>query len=348
MVNSSKLKEEPHMIKKILDSLRPYFIEDTILLELKDKTIRVQPVDDEKDQLSWKTGMILMLISTGICFFLAYSADKASAQNNVNASETYTQVEASATADDEVIQYDDTGAYLQKDGTKISDYYPIIEEDYKKDAFRVIGSNGLYGFINKDTGTEQNAPCFQKAAPMEYGSACVSKDGKNYYFIDKNGNRMTGDYEDAYPWESQGQYARVKKSDGWAVINKKDVTLLDKCTVINPLPEITTIGTALRDNVGLVFRIEMDKEPEEISIIAEIPNILEISELHYDNFAVIKSENGYGVVSAGGNTIIDPVYKKVDWEAFPFEDGSYGRKLIFKCQADDGHYEIIKWDPREC
>ena len=182
---------------------------------------------------------------------------------------------------------------------------------------------------------------------MEYGSACVSKDGKNYYFIDKNGNRMTGDYEDAYPWESQGQYARVKKSDGWAVINKKDVTLLDKCTVINPLPEITTIGTALRDNVGLVFHIEMDKEPEEISIIAEIHNILEISELHYDNFAVIKSENGYGVVSAGGNTFIDSVYKKVDWEAFPFEDGSYGRKLIFKCQADDGHYEIIKWDPRE-
>ena len=158
---------------------------------------------------------------------------------------------------------------------------------------------------------------------------------------------MTGDYEDAYPWESQGQYARVKKSDDWAVINKKDVTLLDKCTVINPLPEITTIGTALRDNVGLVFRIETDKEPEEISVIAEIPNILEISELHYDNFAVIKGEKGYGVVSAGGNIIIDPVYKKVDWEAFPFEDGSYGRKIIFKCQASDGHYEVIKWDPRE-
>lgn len=198
------------MIKKILDSLRPYFIEDTILLELKDKTIRVHPVDDEKDQIFWKTRMILMLISTGICFSLAYSADKASAQSNVNASETYTQVEASATADDEVIQYDDTGAYLQKDGTKISDYYPIIEEDYKKDAFRVIGSNGLYGFINKDTGTEQIAPCFQEATPMEYSSACVSKDGKNYYFINKNGNRMTGDYEDAYPWKVRDSMPELK------------------------------------------------------------------------------------------------------------------------------------------
>lgn len=59
------------MIKKIFDLLRPYFIEDTILLELKDKTVRVQQVDDEKDQISWKTRMILMLISTGICFFLA-------------------------------------------------------------------------------------------------------------------------------------------------------------------------------------------------------------------------------------------------------------------------------------
>ena len=25
----------------------------------------------------------------------------------------------------------------------------------------------------------------------------------------------------------------------------------------------------------------------------------------------------------------------------------HGRKMIFKCQADDGHYEVIKWDPRE-
>lgn len=52
-------------------------------------------------------------------------------------------------SDDELIQYDDIGAFLQKDGKKISDYYQIMEEDYKKDAFRVISFDELYGFINK-------------------------------------------------------------------------------------------------------------------------------------------------------------------------------------------------------
>lgn len=183
---------------------------------------------------------------------------------------------------------------------------------------------------------------------MNYNSACVSADGKNYYFIDENGNKMTGDYEEAYPWECQGQYARVKTADGWAIINRKGKTLFDKCTMINPLPDVTTtIGTAFRNDKGLLFCIDIDKNPTEISVIAEIPNIFDISELHYDNFAVIQGEKGYGVVSATGNIIIDPVYKKVDWEAFPFEDDRYGRKMIFKCQADDGHYEVIKWDPRE-
>ena len=61
---------------------------------------------------------------------------------------------------------------------------------------------------------------------------------------------------------------------------------------------------------------------------------------------VIQGEKGYGVISAAGNIIFDPIYKKVDWEALPFEDDSYGHKMIFKCQADDGHYETINWDPR--
>lgn len=278
---------------------------------------------------------------------MAYSADIIKAQNNVNIPENYTQVNDSDLADDELIQYDDIGAFLQKDGKKISDYYQIIVEDYKKDAFRVISFNGLYGFINKDTGVEQVEPCFQEATPMNYNSACVSKDGKNYYYIDEKGKRITNDYEEAYAWESQGRYARIKKSDGWAIINKKDKILLDKCTMINSLPEVTAIGTALRDEVGLLFRMETDKEPEEISIIAKIPDVLEISELYYNNFAVIRGEKGYGVVSAEGNIIIDPVYQKVNWEALPFDGDSYGYNIIFKCQESDGHYEIIKWNTKE-
>lgn len=60
-----------------------------------------------------------------------------------------------------------------------------------------------------------------------------------------------------------------------------------------------------------------------------------------------KKRKGYGIILTGGDIIIDPGYKKVDWKEFAFEDGSYERKMIFKCQADDEHYEIIKWDSRE-
>ena len=73
----------------------------------------------------------------------------------------------------------------------------------------------------------------------------------------------------------------------------------------------------------------------------------EISELYYNNFAVIRGEKGYGVVSAEGNIIIDPVYQKVNWEALPVDGDSYGYNIIFKCQESDGYYKIIKWDTKE-
>ena len=307
--------------------------------------------DGEEVELSLKEEIICTIISfliIGLLLYFAATSSESLSANNEKTAEDSTYTESTLPHAWGIIRYGDTGAYLEKDGKLISGYYKVIEEDYDYDTLRVIGMNGLYGFISKYTGTEQIKPYFKEASQMNYNSACVSADGKNYYFIDENGNKMTGDYEEAYPWECQGQYARVKTADGWAIINRKGKTLFDKCTMINPLPDVTTtIGTAFRNDKGLLFCIDIDKNPTEISVIAEIPNIFDISELHYDNFAVIQGEKGYGVVSATGNIIIDPVYKKVDWEAFPFEDGSYGRKMIFKCQADDGHYEIIKWNPRE-
>jgi hypothetical protein len=306
--------------------------------------------DGEKVELSLKEEIIctiiIFLIIGLLLYFAATSSDSLSA-NNEKTTEDSIYTESTLPHAWGIIKYGDTGAYLEKDGDRISSYYKVIEEDYDYDTLRVIGMNGLYGFISKYTGTEQIKPCFKEAYPMNYSSACVSADGKNYYFIDENGNKMTGDYEEAYPWECHGQYARVKTMNGWAIINRKGKTLIDKCIMINTLPDVTTtIGTAFRNDKGILFCIDIDKDPTEISVIAEIPNILDISELHYDNFAVIQGEKGYGVISAAGNIIFDPIYKKVDWEALPFEDDSYGHKMIFKCQADDGHYETINWDPR--
>lgn len=307
--------------------------------------------DGEKVELSFKEEVICTVISIsiiGLLLYFAGSSGEVLSANDQQTQEVSAYTESTLPHAWGIIRYGDAGAYLEKDGERISDYYKVIEEDYNYDALRAIGFNGLYGFISKYTGTEQVKPCFQEAEPMNYKSACVSKDGKSCYYIDENGKRMTDDYEEAYSWECQGQYARVKTTDGWAVINRKGKILLDKCTMINELPDVTTtIGTAFRDDKGLVFCIDIDKEPVEISIITEIPDILEISELHYDDFAVIKGKKGYGVVSASGDVIIDPVYKKIDWEALPFEDDSYGYKMIFKCQTNDGDYKTTNWDPRE-
>lgn len=337
------------MIKKIWNLIRPYLVDEkeTMLIELKDKTIRVQRVDGKKDQLSFKTDIICTIISIGICMLLAYSADKAETERKMNASKDYSKIESSQSAKGELIQYENIGAYLQYNSERISDYYPIIEEDFDSDMLRIIGSNGLYGYISKYNGEELIKPSFQEATPMNKNSACVSKDGENYFFIDEKGKRMTRDYRQAYPWENQGQYARVETTDGWAIINKKDEILLDQCTMINSLPEITAEGTALRDGKGVLFRINTDGQSETLSVVMEIPDVLEISELHYNSFAIIEKENGYGVVSAQGDILVDPVYEKITWEAIPFEDNEYGHKIIFKCKVPDGLYEIKNWDPRK-
>ena len=53
-----------------------------------------------------------------------------------------------------------------------------------------------------------------------------------------------------------------------------------------------------------------------------------------------------GAISADGNWIVDPVYEKIDWDAVPYEDGTYGRKMIFQCWKNNNQEEI-KWDPRD-
>lgn len=318
-------------MKEVWNSIYPY-LEDAI---------------DEKDSLPLKTQIVLFLVVFGICMLLAYSSNKAYAERNMNASEDYSGSKNTISDENRLIQYGDMGAYLQQNGERISDYYQIIEDDFEDDMLRMVGSNGLYGYISKYTGTELIIPSFQEATPMNKNSACVSKDGKNYFFIDEKGKRMTQDYRQAYPWENQGQYARVETTDGWAIINKEDEILLDQCTMINSLSEITAEGTALRDGKGVLFRINIDRQSETISVVMEIPDVLEISELYYNSFAIIEKENGYGVVSAQGDIIVDSVYEKITWEAIPFEDNEYGHKIIFKCKVLGGPYEIKNWDPRK-
>lgn len=147
-------------------------------------------------------------------------------------------------------------------------------------------------------------------------------------------------------WECQGLLSRIKRADGWAVVNKKGNILLDQCTMINPLPEVTSVGTAIRKGEGLLFRIDFLSDSVSISTVAEISGISDISELYYNEFAIVKGKDGYGAISADGNWVVDPVYEKIDWDAVPYEDGTYGRKMIFQCWKNNNQEEV-KWDPRD-
>lgn len=158
-------------MKEVWNSIYPY-LEDAI---------------DEKDSLPLKTQIVLFLVVFGICMLLAYSSNKAYAERNMNASEDYSGSKNTISDENRLIQYGDMGAYLQQNGERISDYYQIIEDDFEDDMLRMVGSNGLYGYISKYTGKELIIPSFQEATPMNKNSACVSKDGKNNFSLMKKG-----------------------------------------------------------------------------------------------------------------------------------------------------------------
>lgn len=85
--------------------------------------------------------------------------------------------------------------------------------------------------------------------------------------------------------------------------------------MINTLPEITTNGTAIRDGKALIFALSYAEDSNKVYILAEIPDISEISDVYYNEFAIIKGLNGYEAVSLDGSIIIPPKYTQVDWEA---------------------------------
>lgn len=141
--------------------------------------------DGEEVELSLKEEIICTIISfliIGLLLYFAATSSESLSANNEKTAEDSTYTESTLPHAWGIIRYGDTGAYLEKDGKLISGYYKVIEEDYDYDTLRVIGMNGLYGFISKYTGTEQIKPCFKEASQMNYNSACVKCRWKKLLF----------------------------------------------------------------------------------------------------------------------------------------------------------------------
>ena len=163
-------------------------------------------------------------------------------------------------------------------------------------------------------------------------------------YADSAGEDSSAGQNSDCSWECQGLLSRIKRTDGWAVVDRNVNILLEQCSLINPLHAVTSAGTAIRKGKGLLFRIDFLSDSVSISTIAEISGISDISELYYNEFANVKGKDGYGAISADGNWVVDPVYEKIDWDAMPYEDGTYGRKMIFQCWKNNKQEEV-KWNP---
>lgn len=72
------------------------------------------------------------------------------------------------------------------------------------------------------------------------------------------------------------------------MMKRKKNFLLDKCSMINTLPEIATKGTAIRDGNALIFALSYAEDSNRVYILAEVPDVSEISDIYYNEFAVIK------------------------------------------------------------
>lgn len=248
------------------------------------------------------------------------------------------------------IVYDNDGAYLMKGKKVLSDVYKAIEKDPYSDYCRVIDCEGLIGFVSKADGKVVIKPKYTEASPMSPVSgysSCVSE-GNGFYFISEDGSYMTGTYEEADPLERNGTVARVKTSDGWAIIDKNGTVLIDKCESISKLPFIASTGMAVRN--GHVLLLQYSDESEEtasVQVIKELEEFSEVSKGYLEEFAVVKGKHGYGAIDFNGNTIVPAVYESLDWDCYEIQDEVFEKEIIFKGKKKNGRFDVMDWNPEK-
>lgn len=245
------------------------------------------------------------------------------------------------------IVYDNDGAYLMKGKRILSDVYRAIEKDPFSDYCRVIDNEGLIGFISKTDGKVVIKPKYTDASPMSDHSSCVSE-GNGFYFISEDGSYMTGTYEEANSLERNGTVARVKTSEGWAIIDKNGTVLIDKCESIGKLPFIASTGMAVRNGHVLLLRYSNESdETASVQVIKEFEEFSEISGGYLEEFVVVKGKNGYGAIDFNGNIIMPAVYESLDWDSYKIQGEVFKKEIIFKGKKKNGRFNVMDWNPEK-
>lgn len=307
------------------------------------KLLKVLSLDEENsiEKTDWKGPFLITLF-----LFSAVIGIGAIWYQHVRSSRAYRFDDSMTVSENGTrIVYDNEGAYLMKGKKILSDTYAAIEKDPFSDYCRVINEHGLIGFIAKEDGRVVIEPQYTDASPMANQSSCVSE-GNGFYFISENGERMTENYEDAYLWERQGTLARVKNSDGWAVIDRKGTILFDRCEAIDSLPVIGSAGTAVRDGYVLLLQYsDGTDETASVQMVKKFKEFSEVSQVFNDQFAVVKGRDGYGAIDFNGNIIMPAVYNDLNWDSYKIPDEVFMKEIIFKGKKKNGRLDVLDWNP---
>lgn len=243
------------------------------------------------------------------------------------------------------IVYDDGYAYLlDQRKKKISGPYLHISYDFDDEwiiACRYTGLNGLLGYLDRE-GCEITKPCYIRASKMKDRSAMVSEAAGEVYYINDSGDRISGIYQDGYPFENQGNYARVKDENGWGIINEQGVMVFGGADYIETLPEIDTLGSAIKQEHAVLFSLGID---DDFYIIKEYDQYKWISEVKYGTFAIVQNENGlFGIVNCQGDIVIEDRYVSINHEVLYDDSGWFGNYIRFELQEEDGTYSYQEID----
>ena len=207
---------------------------------------------------------------------------------------------------------------------------------------RYIGDNGKYGYLNKD-GSLLTEPIFIEAAKFEDGTARVREETGKVYYINEEGKRITRDYQDgSLTFEMQGLFCRVQEADGtWGIINREDEMIFSGAEMIEDLPMVTCLGSAIVDGKAVLFELLPFEEDEEIKIIACYDSFVKISYVYSGNFAFVWiEESSMGVVDYKGDVIVPAKYQKIEFD-YIVEEYTMN-ELVFLAHEYTGKVHVIK------
>ncbi|MBO6300491.1 MAG: DUF3298 domain-containing protein [Lachnospiraceae bacterium] len=242
------------------------------------------------------------------------------------------------------VVYEEGCAYLYNPlGERIAGPYLNITDDMRTERrviCRYTGMNGLIGYLDRE-GNEITPPIYIEASEMKDLRAIVSEKEGSIYYINEKGERVSDFYMNGYPYEHQGNYARFQNEDGWGLINEDGEIVFYGADMIQKLPEIDVLGTAVKDGHAILFSLG-----DEFEILKEYEKFIAISEAYFGTFAIVKNEdNLFGVINYQGDLVIEDKYLSIDYEVLDGGDTSwYGDCVRFDLKNVDGTFELVEVD----